>query len=235
MSPPLLLDVVLSSSLLLSSLVLFFRSRPIHSTASSTPPPSPTSLPSLLHALTTTHIRLLPTPARHAFKYPLLYFGIDVEDLELGRLDLPGGFVSAFGYEPLRSPSSGPRPGFRVTRIRENGYLAPSVPFSKQLEQSEAIPAQPLRSKLLTVLSAHLDLPIADVADKAGRIYLVTMPSFLGLEGINPLSVWFVYSPVDSAAAGGLWVVVLEVHNTFGERHVYVLECGKGEDAKTLG
>ena len=60
------------------------------------------------------------------------------------------------------------------------------------------------------------------------------MPAFLGKEGINPLSVWFCYDKQDDRATGErkLWSVILEVHNTFGERHVYVLEVGKGEDEK---
>ncbi|KAK7446978.1 hypothetical protein VKT23_014191 [Stygiomarasmius scandens] len=54
---------------------------------------------------------------------------------------------------------------------------------------------------------------------------MMTMPSYLGFEGINPLTVYFCYKP-----GGVLWLVVLEVHNTFGESHVYLLEIGKGED-----
>lgn len=61
------------------------------------------------------------------------------------------------------------------------------------------------------------------------------MPSFLGTEGINPLSVWLCYEKDDVEGRGKerkLWTVILEVHNTFGERHVYVLETGKGEEEK---
>ncbi|CAG8762921.1 16117_t:CDS:2, partial [Acaulospora colombiana] len=42
-----------------------------------------------------------------------------------------------------------------------------------------------------------------------GSAWLLTSPSYLGYEGINPLN----------------------VHNTFGERHVYVLQTGVDEDA----
>ncbi|KAF7373585.1 hypothetical protein MSAN_00568900 [Mycena sanguinolenta] len=55
--------------------------------------------------------------------------------------------------------------------------------------------------------------------------WMMTMPSFLGFEGINPLTVYFCYRP-----GGQLFLAVLEVHNTFGESHVYCLEFGKGED-----
>ncbi|KAF9553860.1 hypothetical protein CPC08DRAFT_672793 [Agrocybe pediades] len=58
------------------------------------------------------------------------------------------------------------------------------------------------------------------------EVWMMTMPSFLGCEGINPLTVYFCYD-----ANGCFWLTVLEVHNTFGESHVYVLEVGKDEDS----
>ncbi|KIM29341.1 hypothetical protein M408DRAFT_8355 [Serendipita vermifera MAFF 305830] len=56
-------------------------------------------------------------------------------------------------------------------------------------------------------------------------LWLLTSPSYFGFEGINPLSTWFCYDKTRS-----LILVLLEVHNTFGERHVYVLKAGVGED-----
>lgn len=93
---------------------------------------------------------------------------------------------------------------------------------------------QPLRHKLIHLLALHLASPPPAIASRLGRVYLVTMPAFLGKEGINPLSVWFCYDKQDDPATKErkLWSVILEVHNTFGERHVYVLEVGKGEDEK---
>ncbi|KAJ7607379.1 hypothetical protein FB45DRAFT_1067930 [Roridomyces roridus] len=55
--------------------------------------------------------------------------------------------------------------------------------------------------------------------------WMMTMPSLLGFEGINPLTVYFCYRP-----GGRFFLTVLEVHNTFGESHVYCLETGKHED-----
>ncbi|KAJ7353291.1 hypothetical protein DFH08DRAFT_774239, partial [Mycena albidolilacea] len=55
--------------------------------------------------------------------------------------------------------------------------------------------------------------------------WMMTMPSLLGFEGINPLTVYFCYRP-----GGQFFLAVLEVHNTFGESHVYCLEIDKGED-----
>ncbi|CAE6503323.1 unnamed protein product [Rhizoctonia solani] len=62
----------------------------------------------------------------------------------------------------------------------------------------------------------------------------MTMPSFMGFEGINPLTVYFCYEEGETA----VWGLILEVHNTFGERHAYVLQVGKdedGEDKKSKG
>jgi len=49
-----------------------------------------------------------------------------------------------------------------------------------------------------------------------GRIWMVTMPSYLGFVGVNPLSVYFCYRKGGGEAR--LLCVVLEVHNTFEER-----------------
>ncbi|KZP33289.1 hypothetical protein FIBSPDRAFT_1036395 [Athelia psychrophila] len=55
---------------------------------------------------------------------------------------------------------------------------------------------------------------------------MLTMPSYLGWEGINPLTVYYCYT-----ADGKFWIAVLEVHNTFGEAHIYILEAGYNEDS----
>ncbi|KAJ9474707.1 hypothetical protein PHBOTO_004596 [Pseudozyma hubeiensis] len=86
-----------------------------------------------------------------------------------------------------------------------------------------------------------------DWRSELGHVWTVTMPSIVGLTGINPLTVHYCFRPAGYGKEGGqgqgkatqkeeetrgdFWLVVLEVHNTFGERHVYVLEAGKDEDA----
>ena len=50
-----------------------------------------------------------------------------------------------------------------------------------------------------------------------GAIRLLTMPRLLGF-AFNPLSVWFCHD-----RAGLLSAIIYEVHNTFGERHSYLL------------
>lgn len=144
---------------------------------------SPESLPSALIPSYTSHARLLPSPAKHAFSYPLLYLGVDIDNLESGVLDLPGRFLTYGG-----SPWS------KVLGVRSDNYLTPG-PGS-------------LRQKLDKLLIEY-----GVEKEDIGRAWMVSMPSYLGFEGINPLTVWFVYS-----AQRELSCVILEVHNTFGEK-----------------
>jgi DUF1365 family protein len=60
------------------------------------------------------------------------------------------------------------------------------------------------------------------VADGARRV--LCYPRILGYV-FNPLSVWFCHG-----ADGGLKAVVYEVHNTYDERHAYVLPVGENQN-----
>ncbi|KAF8966901.1 hypothetical protein BDZ97DRAFT_1805803 [Flammula alnicola] len=79
-----------------------------------------------------------------------------------------------------------------------------------------------IRSKLDNILRTRGFLDATHVLQDA---WMMTMPSFLGFEGINPLTVYFCYD-----STGTFWLTVLEIHNTFGESHVHVLEVGQNED-----
>jgi uncharacterized protein len=69
----------------------------------------------------------------------------------------------------------------------------------------------PLRQQAERLLAAEgLDIG-------TGRIALLCMPRTFGFS-FNPLSVYFCYSE-----DGALAAVIYQVHNTFGERHAYVL------------
>ena len=62
-----------------------------------------------------------------------------------------------------------------------------------------------------------------------GEVWLQTYPRVLGY-AFKPVSFWYVHR-----ADGGLHAVVAEVHNTFGERHCYVLtgdELGWGREVR---
>ena len=58
------------------------------------------------------------------------------------------------------------------------------------------------------------------VADAQGEIWLQTMPRVFGYV-FNPVSFWFCHR-----LDGALRAVVCDVRNTFGERHLYLLEQG---------
>ena len=64
---------------------------------------------------------------------------------------------------------------------------------------------------------AESHLARAGVALEGGPIRLLAMPRVLGY-GFNPISVWFCYRKDGSLAA-----LLHEVHNTFGERHTYLI------------
>ena len=64
---------------------------------------------------------------------------------------------------------------------------------------------------------AECQLTAAGLDLKGGPIRLLAMPQVLGY-GFNPISVWFCYRNDGSIAA-----LLHEVHNTFGERHTYVI------------
>ncbi|KAF9480298.1 hypothetical protein BDN70DRAFT_833053 [Pholiota conissans] len=142
-----------------------------------------------------THARLLPKDSAHAFTYPTLAFLISLDALERRRLDLAGGWV--FGYGRLWG---------RITGLRSDPYLTQE--FGS------------IRGKLEGLLIRS--------GFEAGRFqdaWMFTMPSFMGYEGINPLTVYFCYD-----SEGAFWLTVLEIHNTFGESHVHILELGRDED-----
>lgn len=61
----------------------------------------------------------------------------------------------------------------------------------------------------------HNALREAGVSLDSARVCVLTMPRLLGY-AFNPLSTYFCYG-----ANGSLTAIVYEVHNTFGERHLY--------------
>jgi uncharacterized protein len=65
----------------------------------------------------------------------------------------------------------------------------------------------------------------AGIAFDGGAIRLLCMPRVLGYV-FNPLSIYFCYR-----RDGTIGAMVYEVHNTFGERHSYVIETTAGGDA----
>ena len=86
-------------------------------------------------------------------------------------------------------------------------------------------PTLPIKTNLLNYLAQH------DVDIEGGRVMLLTNARVLGYV-FNPLSVYYCYDRDER-----LECVVAEVHNTYGERHCYVLrpdERGRCEAEKAF-
>jgi DUF1365 family protein len=77
--------------------------------------------------------------------------------------------------------------------------------------------ARPLRGQIEAMLR------VAGIDIEGGSIRVLCMPRVLGYV-FNPLSVFYCHRP-----DGRLAAAVLEVNNTFGERHCYVVEAGAGD------
>ena len=71
---------------------------------------------------------------------------------------------------------------------------------------------RPIRAKLIDLLGVH------GITSLVARIELITLPRVLGY-AFNPVSFFRCFS-----GDGNLAALVAEVHNTFGEKHYYVLE-----------
>ena len=80
-------------------------------------------------------------------------------------------------------------------------------------------------------LRAHVErhLAAAGIDTDGGPIRLLAMPRILGF-AFNPLSVYFCHG-----RDGALQAILYEVHNTFGERHSYLLPVDAGEAAIRQG
>uniref|UniRef100_A0A8H7XMB3 Uncharacterized protein n=1 Tax=Psilocybe cubensis TaxID=181762 RepID=A0A8H7XMB3_PSICU len=143
-----------------------------------------------------THARLLPKEAAIAFTYPTISLLVSLNALEKRALDLGGGWV--FGYGGVWGRVVGLRPKMYLRREREGQVQGAR-------KRGTRMPTT-IKKKLLDHLlyTGHLDGGERILQDA----WMMTMPSFCGFEGINPLT----------------------IHNTFGESHVHVLEVGFKED-----
>lgn len=132
-----------------------------------------------------THARLLPEESRHSFTYPTIALLVSLDALEQHQLDLVKGWV--FGYGNVWG---------RLTGLRPAPYLA---------RGSECV-----MEKLQNIIKCR------GFTEKNLRdAWMMTMPSFVGFEGINPLTVYFCYT-----TEGEFWLTVLEVG-----AYLYALNC----------
>ncbi|KAJ4001381.1 hypothetical protein F5050DRAFT_1891270 [Lentinula boryana] len=152
---------------------------------------------------TVSHTRF--TPFRHTFKYTTIAVLVEISALEDSKLDTP--FL--FGYNKRwRSLCS----------LRSDGYLFPSSDIDKM----------GIREKLDVLLRKG---DYGNVLDGPTEIWMLSMPSYFGFEGINPLTVYLIYAVANGhESIKELKLVLFEVHNTFGEGHVYFMRPGVEED-----
>jgi DUF1365 family protein len=171
-----LLDGVISLSCLTLSYVLYASSRALS--------PSPCNArvfpPAYILRSTTSHARFLPADSRHAFTYPVLSLLLPLSALESGYLSLLNGFLFSFGGIC-----------WRILGMRSAGYL---------YDDGGREPS--IRRNLVNVLR---DFGVEDAEGRMDDAWILTMPSYCGFEGINPLTVYFCYRK------NMLWIVVLEV------------------------
>ncbi|KAJ3119973.1 hypothetical protein HK100_000077, partial [Physocladia obscura] len=133
-------------------------------------------------------------PAHHSFAFNVFYAGISVGGRALDK--------DSFFFAKNK---------WAVLSIWDKDYL----PNSSDFDETSVLS---IREKVLReidrVKSSASSLSI-------GRIELVTAPRFFGFRSFNPLSVYYCF---DDSENPSLQVIILEVSNTFGERHVYVLD-----------
>jgi DUF1365 family protein len=123
----------------------------------------------------------------------------------------------------------------RHTRLRpaRNSFVYPTYFLMLPMRRLAATPAPALRRNRFGLISFHdrdhgdggadslawLDALLSSegITDARGEVWLHCYPRVLGLT-FKPVSFWYCHRPDDSLAA-----IVVEVNNTFGERHCYLL------------
>ena len=124
-----------------------------------------------------THARLLPAESTHSFNYPTLSLLLSLNALESHSLDLGKGWIFNYGGR------------WALTALRSNNYLTPEPGRGS------------IKRKLINVLDER-----GYDSNELDDAWMLTMPSFMGWEDINPLTVYWCYKP------GGVeWLTVLEV------------------------
>ncbi|KAI0337463.1 hypothetical protein BDW22DRAFT_951665 [Trametopsis cervina] len=142
-----------------------------------------------------SHSRLIPKESKHTFVYSTPYLCVSLNALESHKLDKGNGWL--FGYGGIAG---------RITGLRESTYMQPA-----------AFPGQTIKQKIEVVLKRR-GYDLSELED----VWMLTMPAYLGYEGMNPLTTYFAYKK-----DGSPWMVILEIHNTFYERHVHILEVNE--------
>ncbi|KAJ9072885.1 hypothetical protein DSO57_1022480 [Entomophthora muscae] len=157
-------------------------------------------------------------PIYHSFKYPLFYFGLDLDNISsLAKANGPDqdnsllAFLQSFLYSYN---------GFALFSLRADDYLFGSL-------------IQHCGSTIKDQLGLYLKRELG-YCPTFSKIELITTPRVLGYS-FNPVSFYFCY--IKNEAIGedfDLAYVVYEVHNTFGERHIYILSPEKSNQTESI-
>lgn len=139
------------------------------------------SIPGYIVQNRLTHSRLLPKESTHAFVYSTPYLLVSLNAVESRTLDLGYGWL--FGYGGV---------SFRVTGLRASTYLQPAT-----------FPGQTIKQKIEELLERK---GYESVQETLEDVWMLTMPSYCGYDGMNPLTVYYAYKK-----DGTPWLVVLEV------------------------
>ncbi|MCX8520460.1 MAG: DUF1365 domain-containing protein [Rhodoferax sp.] len=132
-------------------------------------------------------------PARHAFGYAAYFVLLPMRQL---RAEVRAG---------LHHPAADKTPGLPINRPGLLSFYDIDHGDGRSPEQGGAL------GWLEALLAAQ------NIHDSDGEIWLQTFPRVLGFT-FKPVSFWYCHRQDQSLAA-----IVAEVHNTFGERHCYVL------------
>jgi DUF1365 family protein len=201
----------------------------VYSASTSKEDDSPASgyiLPVLIH-----HARMLPKESQHSFRYPSLFLALKLADLESGKTQLN----RVFSYIPVNDQ-------WCLSKLDPDGFGRRTFPGIDNDSEMHKEVSRSILFKLLYELRVRKytsvgpqDVDAIKEEDnpwdkEVGHIWAVAMPTLLGMGGFNPLTVYYVYRPSKELERGKLWLVVLEVHNTFIERHVYICQVGIDEN-----
>ncbi|KAJ3299401.1 hypothetical protein HDU76_006313, partial [Blyttiomyces sp. JEL0837] len=192
---------------------------PPHSTTSSTTTKQQSSSrPHRIYIGQTYHQRI--TPVTHIFRYPVIYVGLNLDHLDnennISKRQGSSSFYNVFswlwGYNRRA-----------VFSVWDKDYLGPVIKKKdgdgdkdKQEFVIEGVEGMNIKERLLAHLEA-LNVPRSEV----GEVELVTSPRFFGV-AFNPLNTYYIFAK--GSNSGSLRAVLLEVNNTFGERHLYICD-----------
>lgn len=151
-------------------------------------------------------------PGSAACFEPLIGFG-QVRHIRLRPIHHAFAYPTFFFMLPMRSLQS--KPSAKLARNRR-GWLA-----FYDSDHGDG------RADALTWLDELL--ASEGISDASGEVWLHTYPRVLGYV-FKPVSFWYCH-----AADGRLRAVVVEVNNTFGERHCYLLDAPKYGVEATAG